>query len=360
MAELAGRGGRGSITLEQLVALNDELTALAQAGLPLERGLREVGRDVSGALSRAMLALSARMERGASLAEALADEGDQFPAIYRAVVTAGVRAGRLPVALESLAGFIRGYAESRRAIGQALWYPLIVVCLAYGLFVVMAVEIMPRFAAAYASFRVPAPWAMRLLDGVGRTAVFWGPVFPALMVALLFWWAWTGRASSLRASGPGSPLRWFPWMRPMLAYLEAASFAELMAMLVEQGVPYAEAVVLAADASGNPSLMRAGRAVAAAAAAGDTRATEQAQGAIPPLLCWLLVTGSAHARLAEALRQLAAGYRKRAGEQEEKIRMFLGAIVLVVVGVSATLLYGLTLFVPLTSLLQGLAAPGGS
>jgi general secretion pathway protein F len=342
------------------MALNDEMTALARAGLPLERGLREVGRDVSGGLSKAMLGLSARMERGASLAEALADEGDRFPAIYRAVVTAGVRAGRLPAALESLAGFIQGYAESRRAIGQALWYPMIVVSLAYVLFLAMTVEVMPRFAAAYASFRVPAPAAMRLLGTLGRTAVYWAPVFPALLVALLFWWAWTGRASSLRASGPGSLLRWFPWMRSMLANLEAASFAELLAMLVEQAVPYAEAIVLAADASGDPALMRSGRAVAAAAVEGDTRAAEQAGGAIPPLLRWLLATGSAHDQLANALRQLAASYRKRAGEQEEKIRMFLGAIVLLAVGVSATLLYGLTLFVPLSSLLRGLAMPVGS
>src|SRR3954454_2228285 len=99
MSGLAGgaSGGR-SISLGDLIALNDEIAALARAGLPLERGLREVGEDVSGALRSAMVDLSARMERGGSLAGALAAGGGRSPPVYRAVVEAGVRGGRLPLA----------------------------------------------------------------------------------------------------------------------------------------------------------------------------------------------------------------------------------------------------------------------
>jgi general secretion pathway protein F len=124
----------GGLSLAQLVALNMEIAALSRAGLPLEQGLRTTGEDFSGKLRSAMLGLSRRMESGASLTDALAVEGKSFPPIYRAVVHAGVRAGRLPAALESLAAFIRGYVDARRAVGAALAYPLVVVSLAYGLF----------------------------------------------------------------------------------------------------------------------------------------------------------------------------------------------------------------------------------
>src|SRR5689334_20098249 len=101
MAETAAgepRSGGGRISLAHLIALNDEIAALARAGLPLESGLRAVGRDIAGGLGAAMTGLAARMDRGASLAEALAAEGGTFPPIYRAVVEAGLRAGRLPTA----------------------------------------------------------------------------------------------------------------------------------------------------------------------------------------------------------------------------------------------------------------------
>ena len=42
----------GPITLDQLLALNEEIAALVRAGVPLDRGLLEAGRDVRGRLGR--------------------------------------------------------------------------------------------------------------------------------------------------------------------------------------------------------------------------------------------------------------------------------------------------------------------
>ena len=39
----------GSITVEQLLALNDEIRALVRAGVPLERGLLIAARELRGA-----------------------------------------------------------------------------------------------------------------------------------------------------------------------------------------------------------------------------------------------------------------------------------------------------------------------
>ena len=120
MTELAGAGSsRESLTLDHLIALNDEIAALVRTGLPLERGLREVGGDFHGRLGRAMTVLAERMSRGESLPEALTAERERLPRIYRAVVEAGLRAGRLAAALEGLTGFVRAYLDSRQAIGLA-------------------------------------------------------------------------------------------------------------------------------------------------------------------------------------------------------------------------------------------------
>ena len=93
------------------------------------------GRDLRGRLGRIATALSQRLDRGESLPEALEGEEQSIPPLYRAVVEAGARSGRLPIALEGLAKYVRGYSEARAAIGLALWYPLLVLTLAYALFV---------------------------------------------------------------------------------------------------------------------------------------------------------------------------------------------------------------------------------
>src|SRR5262245_34637244 len=125
----------GSITIDQLLALNTEIAALVRAGVPLERGLVVAGRDVRGRLGRIAAALSRRLSRGESLPEALDGEAQAIPALYRAVVEAGARSGRLSIALEGMARYVRGYSEARAAIGLALWYPVLVLSLAYLLFV---------------------------------------------------------------------------------------------------------------------------------------------------------------------------------------------------------------------------------
>ena len=112
-------GRAGSITVEQLSALNEEIRALVRAGVPLERGLITAARDLGGRLGRITSALGTRLSRGESLVEALDAEKDVLPPLYRAVVEAGARSGQLPVALEGLAGYVRGYSEARSTIGLA-------------------------------------------------------------------------------------------------------------------------------------------------------------------------------------------------------------------------------------------------
>jgi general secretion pathway protein F len=359
MSELAGAGtGGGPLGLEQLVALNDEIAALVRSGLPLERGLREAGGDFQGRLSRAMTALAGRMSQGASLPEALEAERQRLPSIYRAVVEAGLRAGRLSAALESLTAFVRAYLDSRRAIGLALAYPLLVLALAYGLFVLLMVQVVPRFLGAFETFRIPVPAALWGLGKLSDTVAYWGALVPALLVGGIALWAWTGTSAGFRPGRGWALLRIFPWMRQLLRQNEAANFADLLGLLVEHDVPYPEALVLAAEATGDRKVVALGRALAAAVQRGEPPAAAVAadrSGALPPLLTWLLATGHNQASLAASLRGLAAIYRKQAEHQAEKIRVFLPIVLLLAIGLSATLLFGLALFVPFTTLLKDLA-----
>ena len=133
----------GAISLDQLIALNDEIAALARAGVPLEPALAELGSDMPGRLGAIAATFAERTRRGESLLEILSDQSLQLPPVYRAVVEAGLRTGRLPAALEALAGSIRRVAETRRGVAAAAFYPLLVLVLAWGFFAFFAVGIAP-------------------------------------------------------------------------------------------------------------------------------------------------------------------------------------------------------------------------
>jgi general secretion pathway protein F len=75
------------------------------------------------------------------------------------------------------------------------------------------------------------------------------------------------------------------------------------------------------------------------------------------MMRWLLATGRQPETLVPALRHMAQAYRRRAILQAEFVRVFLPVILLIGIGVTATLLYGMTLFVPFSALLNSLAVP---
>jgi general secretion pathway protein F len=349
----------GSITIDELAALNDEIAALVRAGIPLDRGLLQASSDLPGGLKRVTQALGQRLKRGETLSQALTAESQSTPPLYRAVVEAGAKSGRLAQALEGLTRYVRGYSDARATIGVALWYPIVVLTLAYGLFMAVVMVIIPRFTSAFESLGLAIPLPVRWLETVGELAPYWWPVWPVLLLAVLVGWWRSGQAVSFQASS-WTVLKLFPWMRSLLSDYESAGFAELLALLLQHGVPYPRAVTLAAEATGNAATIEGACQLAAAVERGESPGRvvgELPRKAFRPLLRWTLATGQEQGTLVQSLTNLAPMYRKRGLFQAEKLQVFLPSLLMLLIGGSATLVYGLTLFIPLSSLLRELASP---
>ena len=352
-----------AITLDQLIALNDEIAGLVRAGVPLEPALGELSRDLPGRLGQIAAAVAQRSSRGQSLLEVVSQLSGQFPPVYRAVIEAGLKTGRLPAALEALAGSIRRTAQTRRSVAMAALYPLLVLTVAWGLFAFFAHWIAPQMLRSFAQLDVPGRGLFALLARWGGWAGIWGPVVPLLIFILAgVWWYCSGRASVAEPRRAARLLGWLPWMGKTLQWSHAATFAEVLALLVESRVPLDEALVLAGEASGNRQTLAAARQMAAAVARGESGERLPEIAGFPPLLTWLMAAGPRHSPLGTpallpALKHAAETYRRRAAHQADLARVFLPVVLTITIGGTATLLYTLTLFVPYTSLLRALGAP---
>ncbi len=361
-ADLAttGPGPARAITLGQLIALNDEMAALVHAGVPLDRGLLAVGRDLRGRVGPLAARLGERLERGDGLDAAIAAEGRSIPPFYRSVVEAGLRSGRLSRALEGLAVYARGFAETRRSIGLALLYPLLVVLLAYGLFVLYVLLVAPRFAAVFETFRIGSPWTLGLAGWLRPYLGYWLPIVPAGLVLLVAWWAISGRAATLRPGLLGGLLRLVPGLGPVLGLAQAADFADLLALMVEHDVPLDEGIELAAEATGAPALRASASAIAEGLRRGepidDLTRSGRSRG-LPPMLAWVLATSGAGGALAPALRHAAGTYRLRSTRKAEVIQAALPSLVLCLVGAVAAMALIVAVLQPVASLWHGLSGP---
>ncbi len=357
-----GSGNAGATSLEQLIALNDELAALVRAGIPVERGLAEVGRDLPGRSGDLAAFLGARMSAGESLSTILASDETRFPPVWRAVVAAGLRSGHLSVALESLSTTARRVAESRKLLGAALLYPLLVVAFAYAMFVFQVTRLMPTTARVYQSLTGASQPLLTTMAWLGSTASWWAIWLPVVVISLLAaWWYRSSRVFWSQSRGamtrrsrlwPGS----WPTVGRALRDGRLAAFAEVLSLLIKQQVPVPEALVLAADASGDRGLRQASRTLAERLRRGEVVAgRESLPPEFPPLLGWLLTTSQPATELSQALSRTAAAYRERAARVAGWTAIYLPILLTVLFGGTATLVQALATFGPIWRLMYDLA-----
>ena len=126
-------------------------------------------------LARITDQLAQRTAQGESLPQAIESAGNLFPPVYKALVQAGMRTGRLDLVLTSMSRSGTRLAELRRTVGMAFLYPLAVVLLAYQLFVFLITRILPQFVIFSEGKATPL---LRALEHAGQTAWYWGPIFP--------------------------------------------------------------------------------------------------------------------------------------------------------------------------------------
>ena len=342
-------------TIEQLVALNDEILSLTHSGVPLELGLRELGGGTTGALHDISEALAERMSAGASLSEALRAEDRRLPVVYRTVVEAGLRSGKLSAALEAISNYAGELVELRRKITLALLYPFMVVTLAYFLFAVFIVNLVERFCETYEVFRIPLPWSLSILSFLAETVSSWWAVPPLCLIVAVAWWMATGGAGMLSFTGPARLLAWIPGVGRISRAFQFANFADLLALLVEQQVPLPEGLRLTAETTGDARLRRAAQQLATRIEQGQTAsANGTGRFGFPPFLFWVLTCGQPEGGLARLLRHAAAIYRRRATVMANWFKLIFPIVAGLVIGGGVTMLYAATLFGPLARFWQDL------
>ena len=316
MSQTEHTGGR-PIALSQLLALNDEMAALVRAGIPLDRGLAVMGHESPGKLGTLASGLADRLRSGENLTDIVQRDDRLFPPVWRSVVLAGIRAGQLAAALEGLSQTVRRAAEARRSIAVSLIYPCIVVGVAYVSLLLSATYLAPVLTTVYHDLVSRPDPVIALIERVCVATRVWAPWVPLLLgLGLLWWWCRSGRAiRSAAGSARGRsgrflfgvlPRRW-PTVSQVLRDGRMATFAELLRLMNDHQVPMPEAMVLAADASGDRMLSRGAREVAECLERGAVlRSRSELPDAFPPLLAWSIVTGAGQTGLSRALATSAA------------------------------------------------------
>lgn len=345
------------MTADDLTALNEQIAAMARAGLPLDQGLASLARDMGrGRLRDVTEALAADLRSGRTLPEALARQEGHVPPYYASLVTAGVQTGRLPEALATLSTYAKSVAAVRVTLIEALIYPFFVLVVGYVLYCLLAFGIAPEFDQVFQGFGMKVPETTELIMTIGRNPILFG-VLPVtiLLGSLIGLWTW-GRVS------PKGKRIWtqfvygIPLLGRVIRSARLAAFTDLLAMMVEQGVPLPAAFRMAGAASSDPI-------IADRAAAVEQRLNEglplaeafRGRGLAPDWVVWLAAAGEQRNALGPALREIANVYRRQVDNGAALLRGVLPSLVVIVIAGVLTTLFAIGIFAPMIKLLEGLS-----
>ena len=336
---------KGALTWEDLDLFNEQLLTLAKSGLPLASSLEALAGDVRRKrLRSAIQDIRARLEAGASLAEALDDRPESFPAFYRGIVRAGERSGNLSGVLSHLCTHSARMIELKHGLQEAMAYPAIVLLAVCGVLTFLLLSVVPEFMAFYAAFEgeLPAPtrflaFLSNLLRYHGPSVLTWGGV-GAVAVVFVGCLLWRNAARSYAVD-------WLMLKLPVFGSRNydaaVARFSRSLGMLLASEVPVVESVKLAAEAADNVPLRNAAHAASRRIENGETIADAlKGTGFFTTTYCWMLGNAERAGEIDAALLDLADDREQDVERRDRLIVSMSGPVLVLLLG----LLVGLMVF----------------
>ncbi|MEZ6058770.1 MAG: type II secretion system F family protein [Planctomycetaceae bacterium] len=350
-----------SPTINDIQYLAEEVRALAAAGLPLETHLADAGYGHGSRLQTLTNQISDDLSRGKSLPETIAEHGAGASRLLASAVAAGMRSGDLASSIELLGDLAADVAVLRRRILQSLAYPLTITAIAVVLFTLFVRTFLDRMRTVFADLRIPvSPYLQTALD-LDHNNPYWPWIFPAVAIVVFLVWMLTGRAGAVTFGGPERLLLLFPGVKGMVRDLQFYTLTRMLGLLVERQVPLPDALLLAGGACGSRRLDHACRTAAGQISAGSlpkvSRSESWSAGKLPPLLqATLENTGRQEDRLRLRLAGVAGHYQRRLEISAMWFRSIIPVAMFVTIGAGTVVVYGLTVFWPITELYQRLGS----
>jgi len=331
----------------------DLLETAIERGQSIEQAILSAAESRDRVMGVRFYLLGAHIENGARFSEALEKAPTFLPPQVNAMLRAGDKLGDIRKVLPACREVLRVSPDTARSTMHYMVAMLLVFApIAIWLITMLMVFVVPRFKEVAAGMGVklwPATIFVFVLNDSHILVGFEIIMFLVLLSVAIFY-----------IGGPGF-LRWFqfknvpivdwlgwqiPWKRKKLL----RAFSAMLAVLLDGGVPEAEAIRLAGESTANEICRRRARRVIAALERGDKLPEAVRAFDDNGEFHWRL-TNAAHARsgFLEALRGWHEALDAKAFQQEETAThtMTSGLVILngVVVGLIATAMFGILICV---------------
>ena len=322
-----------SVGVKDLAVFTRQFATMVNAGLPLVQCMDVLGRQLDKPFFKeVVLKVTADVEGGSTLAEALEKHPTVFSDLYVNMIAAGEAGGILDVILARLAQFLEKADALQRKVKGAMTYPIIVLTVAGGACIFMLMFVIPVFAKMFSDFGGTLPAPTRIVMGASN-------------FLRDFWWllgsiAFVGSVAykRYRATDAGrlvtdkAALR-MPILGDVLRKSGVARFTRTLGTLIGSGVPILQGLEITSRTAGNKVLQLAIESTSRSIAQGDTIADPlKASGVFPPMVVQMISIGEQTGALDEMLSKIADFYDDEVDAAVDALTAAIEPLMIVIMG----------------------------
>jgi type IV pilus assembly protein PilC len=301
--------GLGGVSKKDLVIFTRQFSTMIDAGLPLVQALDILANQTPNPeFRRVVAAVKARVETGATFADALREHPKVFDTLYVQLVAAGEVGGILDTILTRLAVYIEKAEKLKSKVRGAMVYPVIVLVVAVAVVAVLLLKVTPTFEKMFKDFGGSLPDITQLVvdmsnwlqSAIGYLVVGIVAVFVGFRMLL--------RTTPGREGFDRFMLK-VPIIGEVLRKVAVARFTRTLGTMLSSGVPILDALDVTAKTAGNSVVEKGIYHTRSKISEGKTIAAPLAEtGVFPPMVVQMIGVGEATGAMDSMLNKIADFY----------------------------------------------------
>lgn len=330
------------VSNQDLVMFCFQLEQLSSAGVPLLECLNDLRESSNNPYFQKVLgAVSAEVEGGKMLSQALAQHPGVFSDVFVSLIEAGEHTGQLPAVLNNLFNTIRWQDELMSQTKKLLAYPAFVAVVVMLAVVFLMTYLVPQMVSFLRNMGQELPLNTKILIAMSNAFVDYWWLIIGLPILIVI-----GLASIIKSD---SKARYhfdmfklnLPVTGPILHKIIMARFARYFALMYQTGIPVLDAIKICENIVGNRVVADALSRAHAQINAGDSMSESfRNAGLFPQLVVRMIKVGENTGGLDKSLLNISYFYDRDVNDSMQKmLKMIEPALTVILGGILAFIMF---------------------
>lgn len=347
---------RVKVPTSQLLISIKSIAALLRASISLSETIQTVSEQSSDEnLNKLYSYIHKEIDKGSTLAEAMALFPRIFPGTVISVVDAGEKGGSLEKNLIFIADSMKKEYELNKKLRSAIIYPIIIISLTVAEFVGMIFIVLPKMEALFSTFPNIPPLTQFIMNTAFAIRTNWAIILGVILAIVIIVRIFLGTKQGKMFSSWLSVN--FPVLKNLFISNILSSFSRTLSVLLASGIPLSKSLLITADTTRNyiyskvlldvQKKVEEGQNLSSSLATYDSRFNKS--------FIKMIGVGEMSGTLEENLMYLHEYYSDEVNEMSNNIVTFVEPILLIFVGLIIGLL-GVTILFPIYQLMGSINA----